>query len=331
MLKYQGKLRSFLSAVFLFLLAFFWQISPVQAVGEVLGVHILHPDEVNSVRRIFNDEVWRYLTIPLTLNDIEEPVKWQQFFDRAYEQKIIPIIRLSTRYDSELDAWKIPNRREITDLVTFLSRLDWHQDEKFVIIFNEVNHAKEWGGRIDPLTYSQVLKFTSDWLHSEGRNYRVLPAAMDLAASNGGETMEAFTYLNRLYQIDNEIFSYLDYWNSHSYPNPGFQSSPERIGQNSLRGFEYELNFLKNKTGRDFLVLITETGWMSSYLTNYYLDDYYLYALQHIWSHPQVKAVTPFVMKGSPGPFSAFSFFDASDNPTVQLFAVKKALKELEG
>jgi len=295
----------------------------------VLGVHLLHPYEVKSVRRIFEDEVWRYLTIPLTLEDTKDWTTWQNFFDEAARQKLIPIIRLATRYDAKLDAWQIPNRKEITSLVAFLSSLAWHQNEKFVIVFNEVNHAKEWGGKIDPLTYTQTLKFTSNWLHSEGFNYQVLPAAMDLAASNSRETMEAFNYLERMQQVDSEIFDYIDYWNSHSYPNPGFSSSPERLGKNSLRGFIYELNYLKNKTGRDFKVFISETGWASSYLTNYYLDKYYLYALQHIWSDDRVKAVTPFVMKGSPGPFASFSFFDASDNPTIQLFAVKKALKEL--
>jgi hypothetical protein len=90
------------------------------------------------------------------------------------------------------------------------------------------------------------------------------------------------------------------------------------------------LNWLKNKTGKDFDVFITETGWASSYLTNYYLDDYYFYALQHIWSDTRVKAVTPFLMKGSPGPFASFSFFDAANNPTVQLFSLQKAIKSFD-
>lgn len=325
MLKYQAKI---LATFFSFCLLFFI-MQPVKAAGEVLGIHILHPDEVKSARRIFEDDSWRYITIPLTLEDTKSWATWQNFFDEAARQKIIPIIRLTTSYDPAIDAWKIPTRKEITTLVAFLSSLNWHQNEKFVIVFNEVNHAKEWGNRIDPLTYAEALKFTSNWLHSEGLNYKVLPAAMDLAANNSRDTMEAFNYLERLYQIDPEIFDYLDYWNSHSYPNPDFAASPTRLGKNSVRGFTYEFNYLKNKTGRDFQVFITETGWASSYLTNYYLDDYYLYALQHIWSDDKVKAVTPFVMKGSPGPFASFSFFDASDNPTVQFFAIKKALKEL--
>ncbi len=41
--------------------------------------------------------------------------------------------------------------------------------------------------------------------------------------------------------------------------------------------------------------------------------------------------MTPFIMKGSPGPFASFSFFDASGNPTIQFFALQKAMKTFDG
>jgi hypothetical protein len=298
--------------------------------SQVLGMHILHPGEIDDVRRVYADEAWRFVTIPLTLDDLSKRSEWQKFFDQAAMLRLIPIVRLNTRYDPLLDAWVIPSRKDIIDLARFLSSLNWHQDEKFIIVFNEVNHAKEWGGKIDPLLYTSILRFTSDWFRSEERNYKILPAAMDLAAPNGAETREAFTYLNSMLQFDSEIFDKIDYWNSHSYPNPDFAASPKRTGQNSLRGFLHELTWLKNKTGRDFEVMITETGWASSYLTNYQLSEYYLYALNNIWNDERVKAVTPFIMRGSPGPFASFSFFDAAGNPTIQLFALQKALKTFD-
>jgi hypothetical protein len=324
-------IKKLLSVLAFSIFLMFLSVGTIFANSKNMGMHILHPEEVSKVREVYDDEDWRFVVIPLTLEDTQNWRRWQNFFDQAYLEKLIPIIRLSTRYNAVVDAWEIPNRKDIIDLANFLSSLDWHQDEKFVIIFNEVNHAKEWGGTIDPLLYSRVLRFSSNWFHSEGLNYKILPAAMDLAADNGFETMEAFAYLNSLYKNDPEVFSYIDYWNSHAYPNPGFQSSPEAIGQNSLSGFKYELNYLKNKTGKDFQVFITETGWVSTYRTNYFLDDYYLYALQHIWSDERVRTVAPFVLKGSPGPFSAFSFFDANDNPTVQTFALQKAMKAANG
>jgi hypothetical protein len=326
MLKYQSKLLLF---VFCSLLC--WILSPkaILANGGKLGMHILQPEEITKVRGIFEDEAWRYVTIPLTLEDTNNWQRWQVFFDEAHKQRLIPIIRLATTYDSKQGFWLVPTRKDIVTLVAFLSSLNWHQQEKLVIIFNEVNHTKEWGGKTDPFAYTHILKFTSNWLRSENLNYKVLPAAMDLAASNTYSSMEAFSYLGQMHSVDSEIFEYVDYWNSHSYPNPGFSSSPKRTGKNSLRGFDYELNYLKNKTNRDYQVFITETGWLAHYLINFYLSDYYLYALQHIWSDDRVKAVTPFVMRGSPGPFASFSFFDADEKPTVHAYAVKKALEKL--
>lgn len=331
--KYQAKIyyTSALFSLYLFVFSLVFLPKQTQAANsQVLGMHILHPGEIEDVRRVYIDEVWRYVTIPVTLDDLGKRSEWQKFFDQAVALRLIPIVRLNTRYDTILDAWVIPSRKDIIDLARFLSSLNWHQDEKLVIVFNEVNHAKEWGGKIDPLLYTSILRFTSDWLRSEGHNYKILPAAMDLAAPNGVDTREAFTYLGSMLQFDPEIFSQIDYWNSHSYPNPDFAASPKRTGQNSLRGFLYELTWLKNKTGRELEVFITETGWASSYLTNYYLSEYYLYALNYIWSDSRVKAVTPFIMRGSPGPFASFSFFDAAGNPTIQLFALQKALKTFD-
>lgn len=314
----------------LLLLAVCFPLRVVAQSDDRLGMHILHPGELDHVRRVYDDETWRYVTIPLTLADLEKQQEWQDFFDEAHRLKLIPIVRLGTRFDSKLQAWVIPTRQDITRLASFLSSLDWHQDEKLVIVFNEVNHAKEWGGHLDPLLYASTLRFTSDWLRSEGRNYRILPAAMDLAAGNTVDTKEAFAYLEAMWRFDNAIFDSIDYWNSHSYPNPDFAASPKRTGQNSLRGFLHELTWLERKTDHDWQVFITETGWASSYLTNYLLSEYYLYALQYIWSDSRVKAVTPFIMKGSPGPFASFSFFDAQSNPTIQLFALQKAMRSFD-
>lgn len=318
-------------AVF-FLMMIFAVNTPAHAKlnSQVMGMHLMHTGELEQFRQVYKDEEWRFVTIPFTLDDLEKKKEWQDFFDQAEKMRVIPILRLSTSFDQSNNAWRVPTRKNIIEMANFLSKLDWHQDEKFIIVFNEVNHAAEWGGRIDPLLYGSILQFTSSWFHSENKNFKILPAAMDLAANSSANTREAFSYLESLLQFYPDIFDSIDYWNSHSYPNPDFAASPRRTGQNSVRGFLYELTWLKNKTGHDFQVMITETGWASSYLTNYSLSDYYLYALNYIWSDKRVKAVTPFIMKGSPGPFASFSFFDAQGNPTVQLFSLQKAMKSYD-
>ncbi|MFZ5437705.1 MAG: hypothetical protein ACOZAK_01470 [Patescibacteria group bacterium] len=312
----------------LFLVIFFPH--SVSAQGQVLGIHLLSPHEIKEVKNFFYEpsDDWSYVTIPLSLADLDKKTEWAEFFRLAKEYKLIPLVRLTTSF--EAGAWKVPNRKEITSYFDFLNQFTWPSEERYVIVFNEVNHAKEWGNSIDPIQYAQVLAFTSDWAHSENKNYKILPAAMDLAAPNGYDTMEAFNYLDKMYKYDPDIFQKIDYWNSHSYPNPGFSSSPTRIGKNSLRGFHYELNYLKNKTGLELEVFITETGWVSNKYNNRWLSNYYTYALQHIWSDERVKGVTVFVLRGDPGPFAEFGFLDSNNQPTNQYFAVKKAIKNVQ-
>lgn len=298
-----------------------------------LGVHILSPDEVSQAKQALSfdnqSESWNYVTIPLTLEDIKKKKDWQEFFDKCRELKIVPLIRLTTSFNQDTGAWEVPSKRDIVDQISFLSALSWPTNEKHIIAFNEVNHAKEWGGRIDPEEYTRVLRFTANWAHTEEQNYVVLPAGMDLAAPNGRETKEAFTYLNQMLELDPEIFEVVDIWNSHSYPNPGFSSSPIRYAQNSLRGYQYELEYLKQKTGRDFTVMITETGWEDNKSIAKWLSSYYAYAFQHIWSDERVLAVTPFVLKGSPGPFQGFSLLDENNQPTNQLQALQSGLEKV--
>lgn len=298
---------------------------------EKLGVHLLTTGELLAAKQMISTEQtkdqWHYVTIPFTLDDVGKNQEWQDFFDLARENKIIPIVRLTTRFEDE--AWQVPNRYEITQLVGALNKLSWPTQDKHIIVFNEVNHRKEWSGRQDPAEYARILRFTASWAHSENNGFVVLPAAMDLAAPNGPETTEAFTYLTMMLKEDPEVFSYIDAWNSHSYPNPGFSSSPLRNGQNSLRGFEHELAFLKRNTDRDLNVFITETGWEDNGATNRWLSSYYEYALEHIWSDEKVVAVTPFVFKGDPGPFSKFSFVSGSDEPTHQYHSLQTALRRV--
>jgi hypothetical protein len=324
--------RKALTSLFLAFFLIISQTVPVMAQGQVLGVHILHPYEITDAKELVDvkegdEDTWHYVTIPLTLDDIKKEDEWRGFFQEAKKQKIIPLVRLSSRFEN--GAWKVPNRKEIVDLITFLEKLEWPTDKKYIMVFNEVNHAKEWGGRIDPAEYAEILQFTADWAHSEQTNFIVMPAAMDLAAPNGSSTMEAFTYLNAMLAYNPEILNVVDVWNSHSYPNPGFSSSPERTTKNSLRGYQHELAFVKEKTGRDLQVMITETGWVKTPTTSRTLESYYTYALQHIWSDSRIIAVTPFVLRGDPGPFSGFTFLDKNGKPTVHYAAMQNALKKV--
>jgi len=315
----------------LLLVTFFFTLSVTSSfaqLGSKGGIHILDPRELDDAHRLLSipdNDKSAYVTITLALNDLSRVKDWETFFKESKEKKIIPIVRLVSEFDGK--SWTIPTRKNIIDQITFLSQFEWPHDEKYIIVFNEPNHKSEFGGKLDPSHYTRILKFTADWAHTEDKNYKVLPAGMDLAAPNGFLTMEAFNYIGQMLQEDKDIFDNIDYWNSHSYPNPGFISSPLRNAQNSLHGFKYELDYLKRNINKDFKVFITETGWLNNAFTSRWLDYYYQYATDHIWSDDRVIAVTPFILRGDPGPFSGFGFIDRHSLPTKQYSAYKKVLK----
>jgi xanthosine utilization system XapX-like protein len=314
-------------------------VPPAQALtAAVLGMHVLQPQELNDAKTLVDakpqDQQWHYVTIPLSLDDLSKQSEWQTFFNNAKDQHMIPIVRLVTRFGGK--SWNIPTRKDIVAMTDFLSQLTWPTDQKYVIVFNEVNHANEWGGQLDPAGYADVLQFTTNWLHATDPQFVVMPAAMDLAAPNGHDpdgapTQTAFSYLEAMHTSNPDVFGSIDYWNSHSYPNPGFSSAPTRTAINSLRGFTFELDWLKAQTGRDFQVFITETGWVDSPQTHRWLSDYYTYALKNVWSDPRVIAVTPFVLRGDPGPFATFGFLDRNNKPTYQYQALRQALERAAG
>lgn len=326
-----SKLLRLVLSIILIIGLLIMQAGPVMA-GEVLGIHIIYPSELDAalplLRTDQNKEQWEYVTILYSLDDVSQHDLWQAFFDKCRANKIIPIVRLVTK--AEGGSWQVPTTKNIIDLSRGLSALTWPTDERLVIVFNEPNHAKEWGNQVDPVRYAEVLQFTADWLHTDNKGYKVLPAGLDLAAPNGSETMEAFTFWKKALESNPDLFKSIDDWNSHSYPNPAFSSPPTAKAQNSLRGFQHELTFLKKYSDKEWGVYITETGWVENSSTSRWLPQYYTYAAQHIWSDPHVKAVTPFLLNGAPGQFSAFSFLDAQGNKTRQFEAYRKVIETFQ-
>lgn len=306
---------------------------PRPARAGQLGVHLLHPAEITEaipvIKNDYNRDAWTFVTIPISLTDVHDPdewQKWQDCFDQARLAKINPILRLTTEYDRKLGAWSIPTKNDILAFFDFFATLDWPDNQhRYLIVFNEPNQFAEWGGKNDPASYARTLQFTANWAHTEPFHYVVLPAGMDLAAANTNTTREAFSYLEAMVAAEPAVFETIDAWSSHSYPNPDFSSSPKATGKNSVCGFEFELAWLQAKTGRTLNVFITETGWKDSAKTRRYLYEYYRYSAQYIWDNQRVIAVTPFVLKGDPGPFSAFTLIDKDGNATIQYFALQEA------
>lgn len=303
-------------------------VQPAAAAGY--GVHVLNPDEISQVSEAFASVRAAgeplYVTIPFSLQDVGRLAQWQQAFNLAKEKNIVPLVRVVSEFSPEKNAWSVPDRRQMIGLVKSLSMLEWPQEQRHVILFNEPNHHAEWGGQVDPTEFAKVTTFLAQWFKTENKNYVLLPAAADLAAPDGPTTWEAFHFWSEVLKAEPTYFDQFDAWNSHSYPNPGFVASPNRTGKNSLRGFEHELEFLAEHTNPDkeWPVFITETGWKETPQNRRLLKGYYQTAHRTVWNHSQVVAVTPFVWRGAPGPFADFSFVDAESQPTPQFTALQQ-------
>ena len=215
-----------LLSVFLILGLFF----PLEATAREfgLGVHILSPDELGFVLPYRGTAERFYVTVPFHLSDRRD-VRWNEFFAKSLENKITPILRLSTDFSVETGSWRRPTKRDIVDGLVFLSSLHW-TGERIVVLFNEPNHANEWGGSVNPEHYADIAMFTASWLHTEAGIFTVLPAGLDSAAPNGSSTMDSLYFWQRVFARQPDLPNWINGWTSHSYPNPDFTGSPPPAG-----------------------------------------------------------------------------------------------------
>ena len=288
--------------------------------GNKLGVHILETEELSEVAKLLPDG--GFVTVPVRLDQLGE-IKWQKFFDEADKFRFIPIIRLATSHNGKY--WERPTKYDIVKFAGFFSKLDWHRGELIVIAFNEPNHAPEWGGKVDPANYGASLTFLVDWFATEPKQYLVLPAALDAAAGNSPATMALNLFLERLISEFPETIDKLAGWNSHAYPNPGFAGNPTDSHKMSVRSYQYELDEIKKRTGKDLPAYITETGWDQNKVKIKLIPQYFQFAYQKIWQpDDRVMAITPFLFNAQTMPFSAFSLLDTNEKPTLVYEMIKK-------
>lgn len=304
--------------LYLFLLA-----KPVFANQNILGVHILSTDEINKISDLLPNG--GYVTIPMSINDMDSD-KWQNYLDVSAEYNYIPIIRLVTAYENH--AWRRPTKYDIVSFCKFMNKLNWQRDNLIIVLFNEPNHAGEWGGKVDPLSYGEILSFALNWFKTEKKNYVILPAALDMAADGNNMTMPADKFLSSLIENFPMTVKRLDAWNSHAYPNPGFTALPLANNFASLKSYQWEIDLLNDKLGKEFAVYITETGWDSSKIGAYLVAQYFNTAYDKIWNNDErVSAVTPFLFDAQTLPFSNFSLLDKNNRPT-QLYEMIRTLNK---
>ena len=294
-------------------------VDPRNYPNNRFGIHIISPDDLKDTATLVNSSGgdWGYVT--LVIREDERNSKYfQEVFERMGELHLIPIVRIATKTDKT--GWVKPTDEEIYKWMVFLNSLPWPVANRYIVIGNEVNHATEWGGEVNPAEYVLYLEKFSSALKEVSLDYFVLAAAMDASAPNGKGYMSEEEYLKGMILADNNVFNYVDGWNSHSYPNPDFAGSPTQSGKGTVRTFDWELNYLKMMgIDKDLPVFITETGWahnmngqMPYLLVTAKVAEHFKDAFANAWNDSRVVAVTPFVLSHPNPPFNIFSWKDKS-------------------
>lgn len=289
---------------------------PLSVPNNKYGVHVVDTNDIEDASQLVNSSsgAWGYITLVIPDTDMNKS-KWQEIFNLLRRKLLIPLVRIATHVEG--DSWVKPQEHNIPKWVDFLDGLNWPIENRYVILFNEPNHTKEWGNTIDPEGYASFLVKFSSTLKTKSNDFFVLPAGLDASAVTNGSTMEEEIYIRRMLASQPNIVQAIDGWTSHSYPNPGFSGSPYAYGKGTLATFLWEQELLRTLgVGKTLPVFITETGWQHSN-GKYY--DYRLLSPEavafhltsaslSIWQNPAIAAITPFVFNYQDYPFDHFSF-----------------------
>lgn len=323
--------------LFLFTLFFLFSALPVFALDSGLqnnkfGIHLTGSQDVDKAVELVNSNGgdWGYITTVVQETEMDRN-RWQEFFDNLREKHLIPLVRIATH--PENGAWKKPDLSQLDQWADFLNSLNWPVQNRYVIVYNEPNQTQEWSGTANPKEYAQILDKAITVFKQKSSDFLILNAGFDQAAPNSRSTMDEVKFLETMNSEVPGIFSKLDGWASHAYPNYGFVGKPWQTGRATVKGYDWELEILKKLgVNKDFSVFITETGWPSGE-RNFYNPEksaqFIKEAFENVWlPDSKVAAVTPFILNYPAYPFQSFSWLDDKGNPTLQFKEVQDLNKK---
>lgn len=295
------------------------------------GIHIIQEEDISDAANLVNSSGgdWGYVTFVIQKGE-RDTRRWQRVFDELRRKHLIPIVRIATRPQGNI--WEKPNLDEIDGWISFLNSLNWVIKERIVAIGNEPNHAKEWGGEVNPQEYADYLCKFSDKLKGESSDFIVLPAALDASAPNAKDSMEESLFLAQMTLNNPNWENCIDGLNSHSYPNPDFSGSSNGWGKGSVRTYLWELDYLKSLGfQKDLPVYITETGWSQKKLSSAEIGNRLKFAFENIWLlDERIKAVTPFILNYTSEPFLEFSW-KKDDGTFLDFYQKIQEIKKIKG
>lgn len=306
------------------------------------GIHLAIPSEkdIKDAAGLVNSSGgdWGYVTVVMEEND-RNLDKWQNAFDQMRQFHLIPIVRLATGLEN--DNWRSPKKEEAEDWANFLNSLNWVTKNRYIVLFNEPNSAKEWGGKVDPEDYAQVALSFSEKLKEKSSDFYVMLAGLDAAAPQSPPNYEdEGFFLKKVFASEPELAEKIDGWASHSYPNHGFIGSPYASGQHSVKGYIWELNLLKQLgLSKNLPVFVTETGWPHaeglSYDKSFFPQNQINTNLSRyfnlITSDPKVVAVTPFILNYQGEPFDHFSWKKTGEGDFYPQYNLVQAMEKTKG
>ncbi len=301
------------------------------------GIHISDINEVNKANELVNSQggEWGYVALIIHSND-RKIDKWQERMNVLNDKKLIPIVRIATYANG--DSWTKPVADDAHDWAVFLSSLYWPTKQRIVTVYNEPNHATEWGNETNPKEYAEVLNATIDALKRESSDFVVLNAGFDASSpQEPPRYMDQVRFMDEMEKTVPGIFSKLDGWASHSYPNPGFSGSVNDTGRGSIQTYKWELELLRSRFGvtKNLPVYITETGWVTKNSDHpklrYSESDVASFtkqAFEKVWlPDTRVRAVTPFMLTYKQPLFSHFAWLRSDDSETEVFSAIKGIAK----
>lgn len=299
---------------------------PLKYPNNKIGIHILFPTEIEEAAKLINTTGgdYGYVTIAIQSGD-KDIEKWQEFLDKCKKYHLIPIMRLATEGNYFNTAvWRKPTDYDIVDFANFLNSLNWPYKNRYIIVFNEVNRADEWGGAVNPKEYAEILSYTATVFKSKNPDFFIISAGLDNAAPEQPNLyVNQYNFMRQMNEHVPGIFNQIDGLSSHSYPNPGFSQPPSLNSPMGINSFQYEKTLAENLSNKELPIFITETGWSTAALPHTKVADYYQMAFTSVWNDKSIVAVTPFLLQGTGGPFQKFSLFGENNSLSPQYNSIK--------
>lgn len=299
------------------------------------GIHLNEPEsDIEHAKLMVNSHGdWGWVVMVIRSNDRDKE-KWQRIFNKLREDHLIPIVRIAGKPNS-LGYWERPSDSDAKDWADFLDSLIWPTKTRFVTIYNEPNHATEWGGSVDPADYANRFVDQAKLLKAKSTDFFILNGAIDAAPPNEPPNYLSFeVFVSEAANSNGEFLTYIDGWASHSYPNPDFAAPVTNTGKASVKSYVYEKNFVESLGKKIDYVFVTETGWKhsegvdvdGSKISVDEAAERYRVAFESVWTEDYLVMVAPFIINYPDKPFDNFSFI----NPKVLGERTEKYLANFE-